>query len=64
MKKHTIELSDELSRIYEHSAKINRETPEEAMQLVLKQAAEPLLKWFQKDWTGQTDKKITSQENN
>jgi len=56
MKKYTVELDDLISAIYEHSAKINHESPEKTMQLVLEQAADPLLKWFQKDWARQEDK--------
>ena len=44
MKKHTIELNDDLSSIYEDIAKINSKTTEEAMQIILRRVIETMLK--------------------
>ena len=44
MKKYTIELSDDLSRIYADIAKANRKTTEECLQILLKNIIDSLLK--------------------
>jgi len=43
VKKHTIELEDDLSTIYKDIAKMNHKTTEEVMQITLKNAINSLL---------------------
>ena len=43
MKKYTIELSNELSTIYEDIAQMNNKSIEESLQIILKKVIETLL---------------------
>ena len=44
MKKYTIKLNDDLSRIYEDIEKMNNFSVEETMQIILKKVIETMLK--------------------
>ncbi|MDP4120055.1 MAG: hypothetical protein Q8876_03245 [Bacillota bacterium] len=43
MKKYTIELSDDLTTIYEDLARMNNKSTEETMQIILKKVIDTLL---------------------
>ena len=43
MKKYVIELNDDLSTIYEDIAKMNKKSPEETLQIILKQVIDSIL---------------------
>ena len=50
MRSYTVELTDDLSAIYEDIAKMNHKSAEEALQIILKRVIETMLREYPANW--------------